>query len=46
MSVAHYNLKIRIRRTDSAWEIASPCGNFKEKYVSWKQVLERLRSIT
>lgn len=35
-------IKPRIKKQDGYWIIISPCGNFKEQYISWNQVLRRL----
>lgn len=39
------NSKIRVKKDNGYWFVISACGNFKEQYSSWNQVLVRLRSI-
>ena len=39
------NSKVKIKKENGVWWIISACGNFKEQYVSYKQVLDRLREI-
>lgn len=37
--------KIKVKKQDGYWWVISPCGNFKEQYSSWNQVLRRLGEI-
>lgn len=34
--------KVKIKKEGYYWVVISPCGNFKEQYSSWNQVLRRL----
>lgn len=37
--------KPRIKKENGYWILISPCGNFKEQYSSWNQLLRRLNEI-
>lgn len=37
--------KPRVKKEKGCWILISPCGNFKEQYSSWNQLLRRLNEI-